>query len=173
MTFAKKVARAVATACGIGLSPVAPGTFGSLPGIALGWWLARGTLENPLFYSTLLVGFLAIGLWSVIVFEASTGSHDDQRVVIDEVMGQTLTFLPLPWLAPTLFDQATPTPLALAVCAVAFACFRLFDIWKPGPVGWIDREIHTPLGTYLDDLVAGLMAACLLCFILFAYFHWS
>jgi len=173
MTLTRRIGWAVATACGIGLSPVAPGTFGSVPGLFLGWWLARGMQQNPLFYSTVFVGLLAIGLWSVIVFEVMTGSHDDQRVVIDEVMGQSLAFLPLPWLAPTLFAPTTSAPVAFAVCALAFACFRLFDIWKPGPVGWIDRNIHTPLGTYLDDLVAGVMAACLLCLVLFAYFRWS
>lgn len=173
MTGAQRVAWLVATACGIGLSPVAPGTFGSLPGLALGYCLARGIKDDPLFYSTILIGLLAIGLWSVIVFELTSNSHDDQRVVIDEVMGQALTMLPLAWVAPGLFTDGVKPGLVAAVCVAGLGCFRLFDIWKPGPVGWVDRNMHTPLGTYLDDLVAGVMAACLFSLILVAYFSWS
>lgn len=173
MNLARKFAWLVATAGGIGLAPVAPGTLGSLPGIFLGLWIARGLGESPLYFATILAGLIAVGLWSVIVFEASNNTHDDQRVVIDEVMGQTITMVPLAWIAPDLFASgARPGPVAV-VGLMAFACFRLFDIWKPGPVGWIDRNMHTPLGTYLDDLVAGLMAACLLSLLLLAYFNWS
>ncbi len=151
------IAKLIATAGGIGLSPVAPGTLGSIPGVFLGLWLTSGLAENPLFYGTLWIGFIAIGLWSVIVFEHSHATHDDQRIVIDEVIGQSLVFLPVVFLAPKLLNANILHQTILGL--VAFALFRLFDIWKPGPIGWIDRKMNTPLGTYLDDLVAGLFAA--------------
>ena len=164
------IAGLIATAGGLGLSPFAPGTLGSIPGVFLGLWLARGLAENPLFYATLWLGFTAIGLWSVIVFEHAHTTHDDQRIVIDEVMGQSLVFLPVVFLAPKLL---TADPLHQTVLGlVAFALFRLFDIWKPGPIGWIDRQMHSPLGTYLDDLVAGVFAALTLS-LLFIFHSWK
>ena len=162
-----RLAKLIATAGGLGLSPVAPGTLGSIPGVFLGLWLSRGLAENPLFYATLWLGFIAIGLWSVIVFEQSFQAHDDQRIVIDEVIGQSLVFLPVVFLAPALLSADVPQQVILGV--LAFALFRLFDIWKPGPIGWIDRNMHSPLGTYLDDLVAGVFAALVLSMLLIFY----
>ncbi len=161
-----KIATLIATAGGLGLSPIAPGTLGSIPGVFLGLWLAKGLLVQPLFFAVLCLGFFAVGLWSVIVFEHLHGAHDDQRIVVDEVMGQALTLLPVAALAPQLLGASIATQAMLGL--IAFALFRLFDIWKPGLVGWIDREMPTPLGTYIDDLVAGLMAAAVLSILLIA-----
>ena len=77
-------------------------------------------------------------------------------MVIDEVVGQWIALWPLSaglWLGgaePWLF----PWPGWVA----AFVLFRLFDIWKPGPVGWADR-LHSPMGVMLDDVIAGVLAA--------------
>lgn len=150
----------VATVLGIGYSPFAPGTFGSLPGVLMGLALARATSVRPAYGLALWAGLLAVGLWSVIVFEATEKVHDDSRVVVDEVMGQSLAFLPLAFLAPSVLYWE-PVELTM-LCVAAFTLFRIFDIWKPGPLGQIDRTWKTPLGTCLDDLLAGLLAGTVL-----------
>jgi phosphatidylglycerophosphatase A len=159
-TFLQATAHALATFFGIGYAPSAPGTFGSIPGVVMGLILARTATVRPVYGLALWTGLLAIGLWSVIVFEASEKVHDDSRVVIDEVMGQSLAFLPLVFLAPSVLYWE-PLELTL-LCLAAFTLFRIFDIWKPGPLGWIDRTWETPLGTCLDDLLAGLIAGIIL-----------
>ena len=77
--------------------------------------------------------------------DCGDGTHDDQRIVIDEVIGQSiaLSFCP-------------PTFLSLIL---GFTLFRLFDITKPGPIGWADRRLPGAWGTLLDDVMAGIAAA--------------
>ena len=133
----------VATWFGAGLLPRAPGTWGSLAALpfafALQWrggWVA-------LAVGALLV--LALGLWAIGVYLRGAQESDPGRVVVDEVFGQFLALLP-----------AATDPLLFAL---AFVLFRLFDIWKPWPVGWADRRFHGPMGVMLDDGIAGLYAA--------------
>lgn len=135
-----RIARAVASGAGVGFAPVMPGTFGALLGLALGAaLLAFGHL--PLALGALAAA--AAGLWAV---HASGAAHTDPGwVVIDEVAGQMIAMLTLP-------------RLTFIGAALAFALFRLFDIAKPGPVGWADRR-HDALGVMADDWLAGLLAA--------------
>jgi phosphatidylglycerophosphatase A len=81
--------------------------------------------------------------------------HDPSEIVIDEVAGQWIALLPVMIGA----SHAGASVLALwPGWVLAFAAFRLFDITKPGPVGWADRQ-QGPLGVMLDDVIAGIMAA--------------
>lgn len=132
-------ARWVASFLGVGLFPVAPGTAGSLaalpPGLAL-LWISPATLAAGAVVVTI------IGLWSV---HAARAGDDPRWVVIDEVAGQWIALLALP--APSL-----------AGALAAFAAFRLFDVAKPGPVGWAER-LPGALGVMTDDLAAGALAA--------------
>jgi phosphatidylglycerophosphatase A len=134
-------ARWVASFCGAGLAPLAPGTVGSLaallPGVAL-LWVSHAALAA----GVLVV--VALGLWAV---GAAHAGDDPGWVVIDEVAGQ--------WIA--LLGLAHPSvPGVLA----AFAAFRLFDVVKPGPVRWVER-LPGALGVLADDVLAGLLAAAL------------
>lgn len=149
------LAQEIAFVSGIGRLPKAPGTFGSVPGLAVGALLHTGAemaSESVLMQRTLiLAGLLAVTLvayWAIDRTERTLGIHDDGRIVIDEVAGQALTV--------ALFQPAVWTLL------LGFALFRLFDIWKPGPIGWCDRTLPGALGTLLDDLLAGVCAALVL-----------
>ncbi|MCA1815927.1 MAG: phosphatidylglycerophosphatase A [Acidobacteria bacterium] len=177
-TFADYVALALAT-CGVGFIPVAPGTWGSLVGVALyvGFGGAMnvlladdshrlGTLwggapvvlisgaEQFRLLRTLALLFLIaavtlVGIWAATRTEKLIKKKDPGIVVIDEVAGQLLTFLFVPWGAPAWLIFA------------GFVAFRLFDIWKPYPVRRLEA-LETGLGIMADDVLAGLYAAALL-----------
>ena len=144
----------IVTVCGAGLMRPAPGTWGSLAEIPLAYALhvAGGF---PLLFVATLAAF-ALGWWATRVYTAGGQNPDPSEVVIDELVGQWIALWPLSaglWhagVAPHIF----PYPGWIG----GFLMFRLFDIWKPGPVGWADRR-HGALGVMLDDVFAGLMAA--------------
>ncbi len=133
------IARFIASGCGSGYFPVAPGTAGSLVAAILGAMLFA---QSPWLLAGAALAITAGGVWAV---RASEAKGDPGWIVIDEFAGQ--------WIA--LLGLASLSAVGLLA---AFALFRLFDIWKPGPVGWADRW-HTPAGVMADDVIAGAMAA--------------
>ncbi len=149
-----RLARAVATTCGLGDRLPAPGTFaGSLPA-ALAWWALAAALPArlPLALATaaLVALAVAVGIPAAGAEAARRGRHDPGPVVVDEVAGQWLAYLAaLPLLPPGL-------PLWRAV-AGGFLLFRAFDIVKPWPVRRLER-LPGGLGIVADDLAAGLEA---------------
>ncbi len=159
------VALALAT-WGVGLIPVAPGTFGSAVGVGVYLALARGservfdyavargldlspqTFPNVL-NTVLLLSIVAValaGTWAGTRAEKLLGKKDPGAVVVDEVAGQLITFLFVPWLAGpwTIF--------------AGFLAFRVFDIWKPYPVRRLEG-LGGGLGIMADDMLAGFYAA--------------
>jgi phosphatidylglycerophosphatase A len=148
----ERLAVVLATACGVGYAPKAPGTFGSLPGLALGaaCYLAPRALgcDEPLAYGVtalLLAVATAVGVWAIATMERATGIHDDQRIVVDEVLGQAI-------------GVAFTAPAVLPLL-IGFVAFRIFDITKPSLIGKIDRDVAGAWGTLGDDLLAGACAA--------------
>jgi len=127
---------------GSGLAPVAPGTFGSLVGLAIalavaplgfGWYLAVTALVT------------VAGIWICGESARRLGVHDHPAIVWDEVAGMMIAMLAAPpqwWGAP-----------------LAFVLFRVLDIAKPWPIREIDHGMRGGAGIMLDDVVAGLMAA--------------
>jgi phosphatidylglycerophosphatase A len=147
------VARILATAGGAGYAPIAPGTFGSAVGVAL--FVVLSGL-HPLLFALTTATLLALGTWAADRAEHFFGKKDDGRIVIDEVVGQLIALAPLLCFA----NRAGATSLALL--GAGFLLFRLFDIWKPGPVGWAERRFAGGAGVMLDDVVAGALAALLM-----------
>ncbi len=143
--FSGKTALFLATWFGTGLLPFAPGTFGTLGGLPL----AVALLYFPApFRAAFLLVFLLVAVWASGRSQSILGRSDPPEVVIDEVAG----FLVATWLLRP--DWAN--------LAGAFLLFRLFDILKPFPVGFIDRRLKGGLGIVLDDIAAGGYAwACL------------
>jgi phosphatidylglycerophosphatase A len=135
------MARFVASGFGSGYAPVAPGTVGSAAALALGALML--SLEPLLLPVSVMVATLA-GLWAL---RAGGVDEDPGWVVIDEFAGMWIALLPL------VGEEVRPLPLLLA-----FAAFRLFDIAKPGPIGWADRQGGPP-GVMADDVMAGMAAA--------------
>ena len=128
----------------LGYAPFASGTFGTLAGVAL----------FPIFhalraYSTPIYVLSAVALVAAAIAIADQaekifGEEDSGKIVIDEIAG---------YIAATLF-----LPLDLATIAGSFFFFRLFDVLKPWPAGWFDRELGGGAGVVLDDVFAGLYA---------------
>ena len=133
------MALVVATACGAGYSPWAPGTVGSALALLIVWVV-------PFSRAGLLVFFVAVtlaGTWAAHRAERRLGVKDPGVIVIDEVAGMTLSILPFPLTPPVLI--------------VGFVLFRLFDIMKPFPAGASQRATGG-IGVMVDDLIAGLYA---------------
>lgn len=113
-------------------------------------------LLSPLGSSLLLVtwvGLLGLGIWSADAAERVFARKDDGRIVIDEVVGQWLTLLPL-----VPLGRATAWPWVVT----GFVLFRCFDIAKPGPVRWAERRFAGGMGVMMDDVVAGAFGAIVL-----------
>ncbi len=131
----------LATGFGLGLSPRAPGTVGTLLGIPLA--MASFYLQ-PLAAALLLVGCFFVGVHVCEQTSRRLGVHDHGGIVWDEVVGYMIAVLGYP---PTLFWLG-----------LGFVLFRLFDIWKPWPIGLLDRKVGGGLGIMLDDVIAGVYA---------------
>ena len=143
----------IATLFGIGHLRPAPGTWGALAALPLGLGLMWAGGPWGLVVATGAI--FALGLWAAPGVMAATGDRDPEQVVIDEVAGQWIALWPL------AFGAANAGASYLALWpgwVAAFLLFRLFDIWKPGPVGWADRR-EGALGVMLDDVIAGVFAA--------------
>jgi phosphatidylglycerophosphatase A len=147
-----RAARFIASGGGAGFSPRAPGTAGSVVGVAIG---AALLVVSPWLLGAGIVAAVAGGVVAArsaagLAWMGSAKGEDDDPswVVIDEIAGQMIALL------------ALPRPDWMGVAA-AFLLFRLFDIWKPGPIGWADRQVGT-FGVMADDVLAGLLAWALL-----------
>ena len=133
--------RVVASFFYVGYLPKMPGTWGSLAGLALAWLLA----PSLLIYSTLMLSILGL-----MISERSRGvfgQDDPSHFVLDEVCGMMISVLWLPKIWP--------------VALGAFVLFRLLDVWKPGPIGWIQKQ-KSASSIMWDDIAAGVVANLLL-----------
>ena len=165
-TASDYVAVAVAT-CGVGFLPVAPGTWGSLVGVGLflaanaaavavydlaaasGWEPLSITALQTTAVLVLLVALTITGIWAASRTETVTGRKDPGIVVIDEVVGQLITYA---------FVTSFAGPFTIVA---GFILFRCFDIWKPYPIRRLEA-LESGLGIMADDVLAGFYAATLL-----------
>ena len=148
-----KLAQTIGTVFGVGYLKPAPGTWGSAFTLLL-VWLLHMIGGFPLILACILISFV-IGLWAIRQITEAQDNADPSEVVIDELVGQAIALLPLSYSASSM---GIPIMALWPGWIAAFLLFRLFDIWKPGPVGWADRR-NDPLGVMLDDVIAGILAA--------------
>jgi phosphatidylglycerophosphatase A len=129
----------LATGFGVGYSAIAPGTLGTLIAIPVYYFLSE--IPSPLYEIT-LVGFFFLSVWISEKAEIFFGKRDDQRIVIDEMMGFLITMLWIP--RTTLF------------IIMGFFLFRFFDIFKPFPIRRLEGKFSGGFGVVLDDILAGI-----------------
>lgn len=123
----------------------APGTMGTL--VAIPFYLILQTLSLPLYAIFVLITFL-IGIWLCGEASKPFKTPDHPSIVWDEMVGFWLTMFAIPFSGVNLL--------------LGFLAFRLFDIWKPWPIGWVDKKIHGGLGIMLDDILAAIYANIIL-----------
>ena len=143
----------------IGKIKYAPGTIASLITC-----LAFLLLINIFNISVILLFTLIIFCYSFVAINNSFenfDAEDPQEIVIDEVVGQMLPLFAIP-----IYETLYPLP-KIYYCGAAFLTFRLFDIWKPYPISYIDNNVKGALGIMLDDILAGIYSIIVLTIIFF------
>ena len=126
---------------GSGLAPKAPGTFGTLAAVPLFLLLSYLSLSEYIF---VVIFASAVGIYFCDKTAKDLRVHDHPGIVWDEFVGFWITMIAVPvtWWSIVL----------------GFALFRLFDIWKPWPIKWVDKHVHGGFGIMLDDVLAGLLS---------------
>lgn len=156
-----KIAYFFATYFGLGFSKYAPGTMGSLGTLPLAYALIYFGGFSALMTAAVIIFILGVPATKVVI--KKSGDDDPSLVVIDETVGQLLSFSFVAYLAPEYLTGIDSLWFYLA----GFAFFRFFDILKMGPVKYADTKIKNAFGVMLDDVFAGIFAAILLLGVLF------
>lgn len=126
---------------GSGLAPKAPGTAGTLLAVPLFLLLCR---LPALYYSLVLFAAITAGIWLCDKTARDLRVHDHPGIVWDEFVGYWITMAFM--------------PVTIINIVAGFVLFRLFDIWKPFPIRWLDRRIKGGIGIMADDIAAGVLA---------------
>lgn len=149
----RALAYMIATTGLVGHLKPAPGTWGSLAALPLAWGLHA--LGGVWLLGVMTVIIFFAGVWATATVTAGKTDHDPSYVVVDEVVGQWIALWPV---SLGMMHSGASVMDMWPGWVSAFVLFRLFDITKPGPVGWADRKSDA-MGVMLDDVFAGVMAA--------------
>jgi len=149
-TYLKDPVHFIALGFGSGLMPKAPGTFGTLVAIPLYFLISY--LDLWLYLLITLVVTIA-GVYICNYTSKALGVHDHSGIVIDEIAGYFITMIAVP------FDWVW--------IVLGFLLFRFFDVLKPWPISWLDKNLQGGTGIMLDDVLAGFFA--LICLHLIIY----
>ncbi len=135
----------IATFFNVGRIKKAPGTWGTIATLPLALFLGWA---GPLWGMPITIAIFVVGLFAAEAYEKQTGAHDSKEIVIDEVVGFliTMTWLPMTWQA----------------YLAGFCLFRVLDILKPFPIGYLDKKVQGGIGVMADDVAAGIIANVLL-----------
>lgn len=126
---------------GSGLMPIAPGTWGTIMALPLYWLLAG---YSWVIYLIVILFAFVLGIFLCDKVSRDLNVHDYSGIVWDEVVGYLCTM----FLIPSSFRWSV----------IGFVLFRLFDIWKPQPIRWLDKSVKGGLGIMLDDILAAIFA---------------
>lgn len=178
-----KIATIISTYFGIGFAKCCPGTAGSLMTFPLFFVinflllkLGINTFVNlSLMYLSILIFLIAIGIWSTNIYITKNKKEDPGEVVIDEVIGQTIAYMMSTiltlyyfiFLSDNLISNSLLVGLTTTIIIILpLVFFRVFDILKPGLVGYFDTQIKGAIGVIMDDVIAGIYAGGVVCVIL-------
>jgi phosphatidylglycerophosphatase A len=141
MTLREKTILFLSSGCLLGNMSFAPGTFGTLPGLPICWGLSR--LDTWLSFFLIVLAIPCV-IWVSGEAEKILAKKDPGSIVIDEVLGMIVTLAGLPFNSMTV--------------GLGFVLFRVLDITKPFPIGFLERRFKGGTGIVLDDVAAGIIA---------------
>ena len=142
----------IACGFGVGVIPWMPGTFGTLAGVVLYWMLS----PLPVWAYVLITAVLVvIGVFICDKTNRDFGTDDHPAAVWDEIASFPIVMIAV--------------PRTWYFILIGFLLFRFFDIVKPWPIGWIDKNIHGGVGVMLDDVVAALFSWVILQFVVWIF----
>lgn len=133
----------LAVGLGSGLSPIMPGTMGSLMAIPL--WLLFYSLTPTLYWVFILVTFI-FGCFVCQKTSDDTHTHDSGHIVWDEFVGMWITLFFIP-------------QISILWVTIAFVAFRIFDMAKPWPIRWFDKRVPGGFGIMVDDVIAAIFSS--------------
>ena len=139
-----------------GLAPKAPGTVGTLVSLPIGVLIMAYLGPQTLFLAAVLLTL--IGVKAVEKYQEQAKTHDDSRIVIDELVGMWFALSLAPGVFTPLNELLILSNGMLIQIIFSFALFRYFDIRKPSIIGRIDREAPGGYGVIFDDVIAGIAA---------------
>lgn len=142
----------IACGFGIGTLPFMPGTFATAASALLYLFLMKLPLS---IYIAIVIAMNVAGIFLCEKANAAFGTDDHPAAVWDEIAAFPIVMIAVPFTWYYLL--------------IAFALFRLFDIWKPWPIGWIDKNMHGGLGVMLDDIAAAIASWIILQLIIFLW----
>ncbi len=144
----------IAFGFGSGLLPIMPGTYATLVAIPIflvlqsfGW----------LIYAIATLLITVFGIWLSEKVSEEIGIHDFPGMNFDEIVGYLVTM----FLVPARWYWVL----------LGFGLFRLFDIWKPWPINWVDKNVKGGFGIILDDVMAGILSFIVIQIVLFVFYH--
>tara|TARA_X000001036_G_scaffold419938_1_gene440280 strand:+ start:716 stop:1210 length:495 start_codon:yes stop_codon:yes gene_type:complete len=138
-----------ATLGGIGMVPIAPGTFGSIAAWIIFVYLSHFISMINMLILTIL--FFILSIWICSEASKDLENKDHKSIVIDELVGMWIALLPVLVIANSQYER---TVYALA----ALILFRFFDILKPFPISYFDKNYKNGFGIVIDDVISGLIA---------------
>ncbi|MDW6001632.1 phosphatidylglycerophosphatase A [Vibrio mangrovi] len=141
----------LATGFGSGLSPVIPGTMGTLA--AIPFYLLLAQLPFGIYVAVIVIAAL-VGIKICQKTSDDMQVHDHGSIVWDEFVGFWITMLIIPYMVQGVGDWSW--------IASGFVLFRFFDMVKPWPISWLDRHVEGGFGIMIDDVLAGIMAGIVL-----------
>lgn len=150
--FLQRLGLWLSTGFGVGYFPKAPGTAGTLWGVLL-FFAFQGI--SPGLFVAITAGLILVSVLAVHLAQGILGPKDSPHIVIDEVVGYLVSVAALPFSWPH--------------AVLGFILFRIFDIIKPFPIRWLDRNVKGAVGVVLDDVVAGVFANILLRLAMYAW----
>ena len=151
----KKINLIFVTFLGAGYIKLAPGTFASLFTTIIFFYLFRFDISIEYFFILCLVMILvfAYSLYAIKNIENEFEQKDARQIVIDEVIGQSIPILLIEYIA---YSQTQSFGADLYLYVASFFLFRFFDILKPFPIGYIDKNYKNSFGVLFDDILAGI-----------------
>ena len=157
----KKINLIFVTFLGVGYIKIAPGTFASLITSIIFFYLFRLyiSIEHFLFLCLAMILVFTYSLYAIKTIENEFEQKDARQIVIDEVIGQSIPIFLVEYIT---FLQTQSFGADLYLYAISFFLFRFFDILKPFPIGYFDKNYKNSFGILFDDVLAGVYSLVVL-----------